>query len=90
MEMIRAGKLVHNSYAPVLIEVVVNDRMGRKQRIKCSPKDTVFDLKKLTAAQIGTRPEKIRLQKSSVIYKDHLSLEDYEIKDGMGLEMYYD
>lgn len=56
MEMIRAGKLTHNSYAPVLIEVVVNDRMGRKQRIKCSPKDTVFDLKKLTAAQIGTRP----------------------------------
>jgi len=56
MEMIRAGKLIHNSYAPVLIEVVVNDRMGRKQRIKCSPKDTVFDLKKLTAAQIGTRP----------------------------------
>ena len=23
------------------------------------------------------------------IYKDHITLEDYEIKDGMGLELYY-
>ena len=22
-------------------------------------------------------------------YKDHVTLEDYEIKDGMGLELYY-
>lgn len=77
MDLIRTGKLTHNSYAPVLIEIIVNDRMGRKNRIKCAPDDTIFDLKKLTAAQIGTRPEKIRLQKSSVIYKDHLTLADY-------------
>jgi ubiquitin-like protein 5 len=77
MELIRSGKMTHNSYAPVLIEVTVNDRMGRKQRIKCSPNDTVFDLKKLTAAQIGTRPEKILLKKYSLIYKDHLTLADY-------------
>ena len=30
MELIKAGKFVHNSYAPVLIEVIVNDRMGKK------------------------------------------------------------
>ena len=90
MDLVREGKLVHNSYAPVLIEVVVNDRFGKKQRIKCCPADTVFDFKKLISAQIGTRPEKMRLQKANIIYKDHLTLDDYEIKDGTGLEMYYD
>jgi hypothetical protein len=30
MDLIKEGKLVHNSYAPVLIEVIVNDRMGKK------------------------------------------------------------
>lgn len=90
LDLVREGKLVHNSYAPVLIEVVVNDRMGKRQRIKCSPTDKVLQLKKLISAQIGTRPDKIRLQKANIIYKDHISLEDYEIKDGMGLEMYYD
>jgi ubiquitin-like protein 5 len=59
--------------------------MGKKQRIKCCPTDSIFDFKKLISAQIGTRPEKIRLQKSNIIYKDQLTLEDYEIKDGMGL-----
>ena len=29
----------------------------------CSEDDTVGDLKKLVAAQTGTRPEKIRIQK---------------------------
>ena len=82
--------MIHNSFAPVVIEVVVNDRMGRKNRIKCNPDQLVLDFKRLIAAQIGTRAEKIRLQKASIIFKDHLSLSDYEIKDGMGLQMYYD
>jgi ubiquitin-like protein 5 len=92
--------------------------------------DTIGDLKKLLAAQTGTRPEKIRIQKCEwrpvwcaarslaaccrlahkrgcvffvahssrtlcfflagyTIYKDHITLEDYEIHDGMGLELYY-
>jgi ubiquitin-like protein 5 len=68
----------------------VNDRFGKKQRIKCFPTDSIFDFKKLISAQIGTRPEKIRLQKANIIFKDHLTLDDYEIKDGTGLEMYYD
>jgi ubiquitin-like protein 5 len=100
-----------------MIEVVCNDRLGKKIRVKCNPDDTIGDLKKLIAAQTGTRPEKIRLQKWSVsrislffvvptrriflspprsprllrysIFKDHITLEDYEIHDGMGLELYY-
>lgn len=51
--------------------------------------DTIGDLKKLIAAQVGTRPEKIRIQKWYTIYKDHVTLADYEIHDGMGLELYY-
>ena len=43
-----------------MIEVICNDRLGKKVRVKCNEDDTVGDLKKLIAAQVGTRPEKIR------------------------------
>ena len=65
-----------------LIEVIANDRLGRKGkeghwnfkgevglpsstlvRVKCSPEDTVGDLKKLIGAQTGTDPSKIQLKK---------------------------
>jgi len=71
-----------------LIEIIANDRLGRKVRVKCSPEDTVGDLKKLIAAQTGTDPSKIRLQKWYTPFKDHITLADYEINDGMSLEMY--
>ena len=38
-----------------MIEITVNDRLGKKVRIKCNPTDTIGDLKKLIAAQTGTR-----------------------------------
>ncbi|CDS09741.1 Putative Ubiquitin-like modifier hub1 [Lichtheimia ramosa] len=72
-----------------LIEVEVNDRLGKKARVKCSPKDTVGDFKKLVAAQIGTDPHKIILKKWYKEYKDHITLDDYEIHNGMNLELYY-
>ncbi|KAI3809206.1 hypothetical protein L1987_25176 [Smallanthus sonchifolius] len=72
-----------------MIEVVLNDRLGKKVRVKCNDDDTIGDLKKLVAAQTGTRAEKIRIQKWYNIYKDHITLKDYEIHDGMGLELYY-
>ncbi len=103
-----------------MIEVILNDRLGKKVRmlhacartarcrkkpvekgehhppappsqvrVKCNEDDTIGDLKKLVAAQTGTRPEKIRIQKWYTIYKDHVTLSDYEIHDGMGLELYY-
>jgi len=71
-----------------LIEVIANDRLGRKVRVKCSPDDTVGDLKKLIAAQTGTDASKITLKKWYNTYKDHITLADYEIHDGMSLEMY--
>ncbi|WVR06912.1 ubiquitin-like protein 5 [Kwoniella sp. DSM 27419] len=70
------------------IEVIANDRMGRKVRVKCLPTDTVGDLKKLIAAQTGTTAQKIQLKKWYTNFKDHVTLQDYEINDGMSLEMY--
>ncbi|KAJ3218952.1 Ubiquitin-like 5 [Dinochytrium kinnereticum] len=63
-----------------------------------SEDDTIGDLKKLIAAQTGTKAEKIVLKKWYNIYKDHITLEDYssplrltgmadEIHDGMSLEV---
>ncbi|GAA5980019.1 hypothetical protein JCM10908_001501 [Rhodotorula pacifica] len=70
-----------------LIEIIANDRLGNKVRVKCDSDDTVGDLKKLIAAQTGTKAEKIILKKWYTIYKDHITLRDYEINDGMSLEM---
>jgi ubiquitin-like protein 5 len=52
-----------------MIEVICNDRLGKKVRVKCNEDDTIGDLKKLIAAHIGTRPEKIKLQKWYTVFK---------------------
>jgi ubiquitin-like protein 5 len=114
-----------------MIEVILDDRLGKKVRVKCNEDDTIGDLKKLAAAQLGTRPEKLKIQKWYTVYKvccsamkrklssvsielphlilspkpppaprqnnhfsphfnqDHITLEDYEVHDGMSLELYY-
>ncbi|KAK7818267.1 ubiquitin-like protein 5 [Quercus suber] len=51
-----------------MIEVVLNDRLGKKVRVKCNEDDTIRDLKTLVAVQTGT--------------SDHITLKDYEIHDG--------
>ncbi|KAL7421933.1 ubiquitin-like modifier hub1 [Cryptotrichosporon argae] len=85
----RAAPAAANTIRPGrMIEVIANDRMGRKVRIKCLPTDTVGDLKRLIAAQTGTTAGKIQLKKWYTQFKDHVSLQDYEINDGMSLEMY--
>ena len=62
-----------------MIEITCNDRLGKKVRVKCNPDDTIGDLKKLIAAQTGTRWEKIVLKKWYTIYKDHIKLEDCKL-----------
>ena len=37
----------------IMIEVILNDRLGKKVRVKCNEDDTILDLKKLAAAQLG-------------------------------------
>ena len=60
-----AGNQILMIMSPIaaMIEVVLNDRLGKKVRVKCNEDDTIGDLKKLAAAQLGTRPEKLRIQK---------------------------
>ncbi|CAK5028804.1 unnamed protein product [Meloidogyne enterolobii] len=101
-----------------MIEITVNDRLGKKVRVKCKSKffnlkknfflgnatDKIEDLKKLIALQTGTRQavnfsflskksnfraDKIVLKKWNIIYKDNISLQDYEIHDGFNFELYY-
>ncbi|OGM40931.1 ubiquitin-like protein [Aspergillus bombycis] len=71
-----------------LIEVTATDRLGRKFHVKCDSEITVGELKKLLGEQTGHDPSKIQLKKWYTIYKDHITLSDYEINDGMSLEMY--
>ncbi|CAA0832974.1 40S ribosomal protein S19-1 [Striga hermonthica] len=52
-------------------EPVPDDCQGKKVRLKCNEDDTIGDLKKLVAAQTGTRADKIRIQKWCTIYNDH-------------------
>ena len=72
-----------------MIEVTLNDRLGKKVRIACNSTDTVRDLKLMAAALTGTRAEKLRLQKWHTVLKDHITLADYEVSDGSNLELYY-
>ncbi|GLV43708.1 ubiquitin like [Carabus blaptoides fortunei] len=72
-----------------MLEITCNDRLGKKVRVKCNPDDTIGDLKKLIAAQTGTKWDKIVLKKWYTVFKDHIQIQDYEIHDGMNLELYY-
>ena len=56
--------------------------------MKCNEDDTIGDLKKLIAAQTGTCSDKIVLKKWYTIFKDHVTVGDYEIHDGINLELY--
>lgn len=78
-----------SAQSATMIEVVLNDRLGKKVRVKVNSDDTILTLKKLTAAQIGTPYEKLVIKKWYTVYKDNIRLDDYEIHDGMGLELYY-
>lgn len=68
----------------------MNDRLGKKVRVKCLEEDTVEDFKKVLSVQLGTASySKIVLQKGGSVLKNHITLEDYEIHDGTNLELYY-
>lgn len=73
-----------------MIQVTVNDRLGRKVIVKCLPEDTIFQFKQVLAEQMGLNSHNnISLQKGHTTLKDHLSLDDYEIHDATNLELYY-
>lgn len=64
-------------------------RLGKRVMVKCMPSDSIGDFKKVLGLQIGTDWKKIILKKGYMIFKDHLTLDDYEIHDGTYLELYY-
>lgn len=72
-----------------MIEVTVNDRLGKKIKVKCLEDDTVGDFKKVLSLQLGALPTKIVLQKGGSVLKDHITLGDYEIHNDTNLELYY-
>lgn len=72
-----------------MIAITVNDRLGKKVRILCNEDDTIGDIKKVIAVKTGTNADRIMLKKWYTIFKDHITLEDYEIGDGSNLELYY-
>lgn len=72
-----------------MIEVIVNDRLGRIVKLKCLETDRVEDFKKVLAIQLGSSHSKIVLQKGGAVLKDHITLDDYEVHDGTYLELYY-
>lgn len=72
-----------------MLEIICNDRLGRKIIVKCLEEDTVGDFKKVLGLQIGTPAEKLILKKGYMVFKDHITLRDYEINNGMSLELYY-
>lgn len=85
----RLGKKVTCPVSPNIVPCSYHCEKFIQVRVKCNPDDTVGDLKKLIAAQTGTKAERIVLKKWYQIFKDHITLADYEIHDGANLEMYY-
>lgn len=72
-----------------MISITVNDRLGKKVRILCNEDDKIGDIKKVIAVKTGTQADRIILKKWYTIFKDNITLEDYEIGDGSNLELYY-
>ena len=60
---------ISTTHVTRMIEITCNDRLGKKVRVKCNADDTVGDLKKLIAAQTGTKWERIVLKKWYTIFK---------------------
>ena len=70
-----------------MIEVILDDRLGKKVHVKCNEDDTIGDLKKLAAGMLGTSWDKLKIQRYYTVYKDHITLEDYEIHNGQSLDL---
>lgn len=87
----KAHALKSQASAPELIKIFVNNRLGSKHEIPCSSTDTIADLKKLVAFQIGSKPEAILLKRQGEKpLRDTLTLEDYEMGNGSSLDLEVD
>ncbi|KAG5983349.1 hypothetical protein E4U55_000141 [Claviceps digitariae] len=74
-----------------MIIVNVNDRLGSKSAVPCLPSDTVGQFKIMVAARIGREPSQIMLKRQGERpFKDHITLEDYGISNGVQLDLEID
>ncbi|KAL8705637.1 MAG: hypothetical protein Q9201_001274 [Fulgogasparrea decipioides] len=69
------------------IRIIINNRLGTRNEILCSPSDTISDFKKLAALHIGVKPEAITLKRQGERpLKNSLTLADYEVGNGACLD----
>ena len=74
-----------------MIIVHVNDRLGTKAAIPCLASDSIRDFKIMVAARIGREPHEIMLKRQGMRpFKDMLTLADYEISNGVQLDLEVD
>lgn len=80
--------------APVgepMIIVHVNDRLGTKAAIPCLASDPIKLFKAQVAARIGRQPHEIMLKRQGQRpFKDQLTLADYEVSNGVQLDLEID
>ena len=71
-----------------MIEVVCNDRLGKKVRVKCNSDDTIGDLKALVEAAAGIARAHQRLTfKHAPLAIDERSLVSHGVRDGATLHL---
>jgi len=74
-----------------MIIVHVNDRLGTKAAIPCLASDPIKLFKAQVAARIGREPHEILLKRQGQRpFKDQLTLADYEISNGVQLDLEVD
>ncbi|KAI1296326.1 ubiquitin-related domain-containing protein [Xylaria venustula] len=74
-----------------MIIVHVNDRLGTKAAIPCFASDRIKEFKIMVAARIGREPHEILLKRQGQRpFKDILTLADYEISNGVQLDLEVD
>ncbi|KAK6003375.1 hypothetical protein QM012_001220 [Aureobasidium pullulans] len=79
------------SRAEAMIIVNVNDRLGTKAAIPCLGSDPVKAFKAMVAARIGRQPHEIMLKRQGERpFKDHLTLDDYGVSNGVQLDLELD
>jgi hypothetical protein len=79
-----------NHGEPMII-VHVNDRLGTKAAIPCLASDPIKLFKAQVAARIGRQPHEIMLKRQGQRpFKDQLTLADYEISNGVQIDLEID
>ncbi|RWW30400.1 hypothetical protein GW17_00005016 [Ensete ventricosum] len=72
-----------------MIEVVLNDRLGKKVRVKCNEDDTISDRRSWWRRRRAPVPTRSASRSGTPSTRITSPLRTTEIHDGMALELYY-